>query len=64
MQCLTDSYEISGDFTSNKANNLMIVFEKCDNSKFQNNCKDKDEILAWMNGKYLIVLENNIKFVH
>ena len=64
MQCLSESYGISGDFTSNKANNLMIVFEKCDGSVPLNNCKPKDDIQAWLNGKYLIVLENNIKFVH
>ena len=44
MQCLTEPYGISGDFTSNKANNLMIVFEKCDENNLHNNCKDKDEI--------------------
>ena len=42
----------------------MIVFEKCDASDPLNNCKPKDDIQAWLSGKYLIVLENNIKFVH
>ena len=30
LMCIDDEYEIKGDFNTNTASNLMIVFELCE----------------------------------
>ena len=46
------------------------MFEKCDSDKNSKNperrnvvCKSDDEINQWLKGRYLIVLENQKKFI-
>ena len=39
LKCIDDDFEISGNFNSDTASNLMVVFEICDSSK--QTCKDE-----------------------
>lgn len=43
------------------ANNLMVVFEKCD--KKVRECKSDQEIQDWLVFKYMLVLENSKRFI-
>ena len=52
-----EELSIYGDFTSPQANNLMIVFEKC-NPTLENKCKSKEEIDAALEETYIVVVEN------
>ena len=67
MQCLAEAEQLNmwGNYDSDKASNLMVVFEKCDVTKRApgQKCKSEPEIEAWMEGKYMIILENQAKFV-
>ena len=64
MKCLdeTQGTEIFGSYNTDKASNLMIVFEKC-NRKKQTYCKSDEEIDKWLEFKYLVALENQKIFV-
>ena len=42
----------------------MIVLEKCNNSTSNVICKSESEIETWLEWKYLIVLQNESKFIH
>ena len=37
---------------------MAIVFELCDKSKENNTCKNETEVEKWMEGKYIIMIEN------
>lgn len=67
MRCIKnlDELEIWGDYDTDKASNLMIVFEKCDISKRPAGakCKTEREIEEWMEFKYIVTLENESKFI-
>ena len=54
-----------GNYDADKASNLMVVFEKCDITKRLpgQKCKGELEIRAWMEGKFMIILENQANFV-
>ena len=43
----------------------MVVFEKCDAKKLAPGlkCKSEAEIAQWMAFKYMVVLENEAKFI-
>ena len=43
----------------------MVVFEKCDAKKLAPGlkCKSEAEIAQWMEFKYIVVLENEAKFI-
>jgi len=57
LQCIIDDYSISGDFNSNSASNLMVVFELCDSSvRF---CKSKEDIDKALTQSYLLMIENS-----
>ena len=67
MRCLADSDQLKmwGDYDTENASNLMIVFEKCDIGKRASGqkCKSEQEIASWMEYKYIVMLENEKKFV-
>ena len=67
MRCLADLKELEmfGDYDTNKASNLMVVFEKCDLAKRaqREKCKNEKEIADWMVYKYIVILENEAKFI-
>ena len=41
----------------------MIVFEKCDVLKSDIGCKPDDEITEWMREKYIVLYENQKRFI-
>ena len=67
MRCIKnlDELKIWGDYDTNKASNLMVVFEKCDILKRPpgQKCKSETEIEEWMAFKYIVTLENERKFI-
>ena len=67
MRCIKNLNEIKmwGDYDTDKASSLMIVFEKCDISKLApgQRCKTEAEIEKWMAFKYIVILENESKFI-
>ena len=63
MKCIDDpEFELYGNFESPDVNVLMVTFEKCDPQK-RDDCKTEDEIIEWLEFKYIIVLENTKKFI-
>ena len=40
MRCITEEFEIKGDYDSSTARNLMVIFDVCDSSLRQ--CKSQD----------------------
>lgn len=62
MKCLDeDLTQLFGNYDSKMANNLMIVFEKCD--KEVRTCKTDQEITDWLVFKYIILFENSRRFI-
>ena len=62
MKCLVDpNMDYFGNFDTDKAQNLMIVFEICDKTK--RTCKTDTEITEWLRFKYIVTLENERKFI-
>ena len=56
IQCIDDDYHVSGDFNSQTASNLMVVFEVCDPSV--RTCKSQAQINEALTYSYLLMLEN------
>ena len=55
-----------GNFNTYKADNLMVVFEKCnpdDHLEDPEFCKSDEEIIEWFDGKYILSLENEKRFI-
>ena len=67
MRCLDKSQnlELWGNYNTGQAQNLKIVFEKCDIAKRPKGakCKTEDEISAWMEGKYIALIFNEARFI-
>ena len=61
MKCIDQSStEIFGSYNTDRASNLMVVFEKC-NSEFET-CKSEAEIDKWLEFKYIVTVENEKRF--
>ena len=43
FKCINEPYDIWGDYNSDRAQNLMIVYELCD-PKIRTTCKSQEEI--------------------
>jgi len=41
----------------------MVVFEVCNSTTSAVECAEDSEIEAWMKGRYIIILENQKKFI-
>ena len=56
--------ELQGDYNSNKAQVLKLVFEKCNNETIEGNvtCASDEEITVWLRRKFIIVLQNQVRF--
>ena len=50
-----------GNYDTQTATNLMVVFESCDKTKQK--CKDDDVIKEWLSNKYIIIYENIQRFI-
>ena len=63
LKCITDDKtKIKGNYNTHIAQNLMVVFEKCD-IKTQKACKSEEEISEWMQNKYILTLTNIKSFI-
>ena len=56
LHCIDESYDIFGDFNSDYASNLAVIFKRCDPT--ERKCKSDEEISEWLDKKYIMVLEN------
>lgn len=61
MKCIDEDYSLYGDFNTNVASTLMIVFEKCDPANTI--CADEKVINEWMEFKYIILAENEENYL-
>ena len=61
LKCITEKIQLNGDYNSDSATNLVVVFDLCDPEK-RNDCQPKSHILDWLDEKYIITLENEKKF--
>ena len=59
-----DDFAISGNFNSNSASLLMVVFELCDESKRPTCNKNPAKIKKYVENAYMLILENESLFVH
>ena len=59
---MKEPIDIFGNYDTKMAANLMIVFEKCD-KKVEKVCKSDAEINEWLAFKYIILLENEKRFI-
>ena len=55
------AYELFGNYDTQTASNLMVVFEQCNKEKQK--CKDDDFIAKWKSDKYIILYENIQRFI-
>ena len=62
MKCVDEGAEteIFGSYNTDRASNLMIVFERCNTSL--RTCKADDVIEKWLEFNYLVLLENKKVF--
>ena len=61
LRCLKDVENDSliwGNFNTGNARALLIMFEKCDRSTSATVCESEEEINNWLEGRYILVLEN------
>lgn len=61
MKCIDEDFELYGDFDTNFAQNLMIVFDRCDPS--ERVCADDAVIDEWIKFKYIILVENEENYL-
>ena len=58
--------EVQGDYNSDKARHLKIMFEKCDSETIDEStygpCKSDEEISDWLKRKFIVILENQTRF--
>ena len=62
LQNLNDTF-IHGNFDSSAGSNIMVVLEKCDNSTSTVTCKSEEEITNKLTWKYILLLQNQRKFI-
>ena len=69
MRCLDKSQdlEVWGNYNTGQAQNLRLVFERCDNATKQAGgaaqCKTEAEITAWVEDKYIALIFNEARFI-
>ena len=62
MKCLQEDVALYGNFDTSEAHNLMVAFEKCDR-QLRADCKSEEEIDLWLDSKFIIILENQRRFI-
>ena len=66
FKCIADvsDLKVNGNFDTSVANQLMIVFEKCDKKRSpQINCASETSIEQWMKFRYILTVENTKQFI-
>ena len=54
--------KLYGDYNDPQASSLQVNFVKC-NSLERDDCKSDSEIRDWFNSKFILILENQKKFI-
>ena len=63
LKCLdVDSISVQGDYNSAKARQFVLLFQKCDNSTFDGVCKPEEDILRWLQRKFIFIAHNTMRF--
>lgn len=62
--CVDEPFEVTGDFDSETAKNLMVTYELCDNTKVGNVCKSRDVINKALEFSYILLIENKESYKH
>lgn len=65
MKCIDEEaidYALQGSYNTDKASNLMVVFERCDKDG-PIKCQSDTQISEWLEFKYMLTLENEKRFV-
>lgn len=65
FKCLDhpEQLNLSGNYQSSDASNLMVVFDKCNNATSAVTCKSEAEINEFMQFKYWAAMWNTVTFV-
>ena len=64
MICIDEeNFAIQGSYSADKASNLVVVFEQCDDATSPVECADKTVINEWLEAKYLLTIENEKRFL-
>ena len=63
FRCIDDEISIMGNFDSNAAQQFVIQFEKCDRTVENNTCKTDEEINAYLEDKFIMILHNERRFM-
>lgn len=61
MKCITEPYSLMGNYNSESAAYMKVVFDKCDSSKRK--CKSESEIESFLRSKYIVTLTNERVFI-
>ena len=61
MKCIDEDFELYGDFDTNIATNLMVVFDRCDPK--ERTCASDEDIDEWMKFKYMLLVENEENYM-
>jgi hypothetical protein len=63
LHCFDKRAELSGDFNSVVAQQVILVFEKCLEGNSEGvECQPDDKIVDFIKAKYFVVVENNYSF--
>ena len=66
FQCIKEDPILLGDYNSARGTLLSIYFKKCVDEPgtliAEKKCRPDDEILNWMAGRFIVTLENEIRF--
>ena len=65
FKCLDEPEKLvlRGNYDSQIASNLMVVFDKCNNATSKVTCKSEEEIHDYMKYKYLMSVVNTRRFM-
>ena len=59
MKCIDEPYQIWGDYNSDQGQNLMVVFERCEQEKEEErDCESEEDIDLWLQFKYIAIQQN------
>ena len=56
MKCFDEKISLNGNFNTENAQNLVLVFEKCDPSV--TTCKSEEVIEEFIRSSYIVTAEN------
>ena len=64
LYCTDEKLKLQGDYNSERARRIELYFEKCSNQNVlpQGTCHSEQEITKYLQRKFIIVLQNEVKF--